>query len=69
MGAKMYSLIEDNIEKFYDIAEKKVGECEHVSELYKHMKDHTGLLVSSDEADNWEEGIDMLWNEYWSKYQ
>jgi hypothetical protein len=69
MGAKMYSLIEDNVEKFYTIAEDKVGECEHVSELYDHMKKHTGLLASSSDEDNWEEGLDMLWNEYWSKYQ
>ena len=59
MSAKMYALVEDNIEKYYTIAEEKVGECEH-------MKEHKDLLNGSDE--NYEEGLDMLWNEYWSKY-
>ena len=59
-------LKDDNIEKYYTIAEEKVGECEHITELYDHMKEHKDLLNGSDE--NYEEGLDMLWNEYWSKY-
>ena len=29
----MYSLIEDNVNNFYDIAEKTVSECEHIDEF------------------------------------
>ena len=49
MSAKMYALVEDNIEKYYTIAEEKVGECEHITELYDHMKEHKDLLNGSDE--------------------
>tara|TARA_B100000989_G_scaffold276703_1_gene237125 strand:- start:706 stop:909 length:204 start_codon:yes stop_codon:yes gene_type:complete len=66
MSAKMYALVEDNIEKYYTIAEEKVGECEHITELYDHMKEHKDLLNGSDE--NYEDGLGELWNEYWSKY-
>ncbi len=66
MSAKMYALVEDNIEKYYTLAEKVIGECEHIEELYGKMKEHKDLLEGSDE--NYEDGLGMLWNEYWSKY-
>ena len=66
MSAKMYALVEDNIEKYYTLAEKVIGECEHIEELYGKMEEHKDLLEGSDE--NYEDGLGMLWNDYWSKY-
>tara|TARA_B100001057_G_scaffold418820_1_gene438285 strand:- start:975 stop:1178 length:204 start_codon:yes stop_codon:yes gene_type:complete len=66
MSAKMYALVEDNIEKYYTLAEKVIGECEHIEELYSKMSEHKDLLNGSGE--NYEDGLGELWNEYWSKY-
>lgn len=66
MSAKMYAMIEDNIEKYYEKAGKVIGECEHIDELYSKMEEHKDLLMGSDE--NYEDGLSELWNEYWSKY-
>jgi len=66
MSAKMYAMVEDNIEQYYTEAEKVIGECEHIDELTSKMEEHKHLLEGSDE--NYEDGLGMLWNEYWSKY-
>ena len=34
----MYSLIEDNVNKFYDIAQNTIGECEHIDEFKNKMQ-------------------------------
>ena len=49
MSAKMYAMIEDNIEKYYEKAGKVIGECEHIDELYSKMEEHKDLLMCSDE--------------------
>ena len=66
MSAKMYALVEDNIEQYYTLAEKVIGDCEHIEELYSKMAEHKNLLEGSGE--NYEDGLGELWNEYWSKY-
>ena len=43
----MYALIEDNVEKFYSIADEKIGECEMFAEFVDTMKNHSDLLQLS----------------------
>jgi len=64
----MYSLIEDNCNQFYEIAESKVGECEHLNVFIKEMKAHSNLLQGSGDEDHFEDLCYELWNEKWSKY-
>lgn len=64
----MYSLIEDNVEKFYSIAEESVGECEHLNQFIAKMKPHTNLLQGSGDEDHFEDLCYEMWNEKWSKY-
>lgn len=64
----MYNLIEDNVNKFYDIAESTIGECEHVSEFTAKMAEHTNLLSGSSDSEHFEDALAEMWNEYWSNY-
>jgi hypothetical protein len=64
----MYSLIEDNVNNFYDIAEKTVGECEHVDEFKSKMQKHEGLLSGSSDSEHVEDLYSEMWDEFWSKY-
>jgi len=68
MSAKMYALVEDNVEKFYTIAEQTIGECEIFAEFVDKMKQHKDLLLNSDDEDHMEDALHDLWNEKWSKY-
>ena len=65
----MYSLIEDNVNKFYDIANATIGECEHISEFVAKMQHHAGLLTGSGELEHFEDALSECWNEYWSNYK
>tara|TARA_B100000902_G_scaffold4836_1_gene6179 strand:+ start:857 stop:1060 length:204 start_codon:yes stop_codon:yes gene_type:complete len=64
----MYSLIEDNVNNFYDIAEKTVGECEHIDEFKSAMQKHEGLLSGSSDSEHIEDLYAEMWDEFWSKY-
>jgi hypothetical protein len=64
----MYNLIEDNVNKFYDIAFDKISECENVYELADVMQEHEGLLQGSSEADCKDDLYSEMWYEYTSKY-
>ena len=64
----MYSLIEDNVKYFYDIAEKTVSECEHVHEFKSKMQKHEGLLSGSSDSEHVEDLYSEMWDEFWSKY-
>ena len=68
MSAKMYALIEDNVEKFYTIADEKIGECEIFAEFVNTMKNHSDLLLGSDDEDHLEAVLHDMWTEKWSKY-
>ena len=68
MSAKMYALIEDNVEKFYSIADEKIGECEIFAEFVNTMKNHSDLLLGSDDEDHLEDVLHDMWPEKWSKY-
>lgn len=65
----MYSLIEDNVEKFWDIADKTVGECETLQEFTDKMLKHSDLLSGSSESDYVEDGLYDAWQEKQSKYR
>ena len=64
----MYSLIEDNCNEFYDIAEKTVGECEHVDEFKSKMQGYENLLCGSSDEEHIDDLYSELWDEFWSKY-
>ena len=64
----MYSLIEDNVNNFYDIAEKTVKDCEHIDEFKSKMQKHEGLLQGSSDEEHAEDLYSEMWNEFWSKY-
>ena len=64
----MYSLIEDNCNEFYDIAEKTVSECEHIDEFKSKMQKHEGLLMGSSDEEHIEDLYGEMWNEFRSKY-
>ena len=68
MSAKMYAIIEDNVEKFYSIADEKIGECEIFAQFVDAMKNHSDLLLGSDDEDHLEDVLHDMWNEKWSKY-
>ena len=68
MSAKMYALIEDNVEQFYSKAKSMVGECEMFVEFVDKMKAHKDLLTGSAEEDHLEDVLHDMWNEKWSKY-
>lgn len=64
----MYNLIEDNVNKFYDIAFEEISECENVYELAENMQEHEHLLQGSSEADCVDDLYSEMWYEYTSKY-
>lgn len=65
----MSNWILDNVDKFYDIANEKIGECETLAEFASVMKPFENLLLGSqDEEYILEGGYSELWNEFWSKY-
>ena len=64
----MYNLIEDNVNKFYDVAMEKIGECESFAEFVDKMKEHKNLLIGSSDEDHFEDGLYECWQEKWSKY-
>lgn len=64
----MYNLIEDNVNKFWDLANNKAGECESYDEFVEAMTPHADLLQGSSEGEDLDEALSEGWNEYWSKY-
>ncbi len=64
----MYNLIEDNVNKFWDLANDKAGECESLDEFVEVMTPHVDLLQGSSEGECVEESISEAWDEYWAKY-
>ena len=63
----MYSLIEDNVEKFWDIADKTEADCESLEEFTNKMLEHGDLLSGSSEADYVEDGLYETWQEKQSR--
>lgn len=68
MSAKMYALVEDNLEQFYSIADQKISESMHFAEFCDTMKSHKDLLSGSDDEDHMEDVLHDMWCEKWSKY-
>ena len=65
----MYSLIEDNVNEFWDIAEKTIGECETLQEFTDKMVKHGDLRAGSSESDYIEDSLYDAWQEKQSKYR
>ena len=59
----MSSMIFDNVDKFWDIADKTIGECETLQEFTDKMLKHGDLLSGSDEFETVEEGLYETWKE------
>tara|TARA_B110001454_G_scaffold176575_1_gene168735 strand:+ start:1518 stop:1724 length:207 start_codon:yes stop_codon:yes gene_type:complete len=57
----MSGLIFDNVDKFWDIADKTIGKCETLHEFRDSMLKHGDLLAGSSEASNIEDGIYNVW--------
>lgn len=63
----MSGWILDQVDKFYDIANEKIGECETLNEFEFAMKGHEHMLLGSGELEYIQnEGYGDLWQEYWS---
>jgi hypothetical protein len=65
----MSGLIFDNVDKFWDIADKTIGDCESLQEFTDKMLKHGDLLAGSGEANNIEDGLYEAWQEKQSKYR
>lgn len=67
MGMSTYIL--DRQEEFYDIADKYIGNFNHIYAFQNFMYNHIELLQGTDEYEHLEEIVQDLWKEKWSKYQ
>ena len=63
----MSGLIFDNVDKFWDIADETISECETLQEFTDKMVKHGDLLSGSSESDNVEEALYDAWQEKQSK--
>ena len=68
MGMSNY--IMDVEEACWDRVADSIGECEHVSEAKKMAMDIflAELMLGVVDIESIEEGVDEMWNEFWSKY-
>ena len=69
MGA-VKAMCMDIEEKCWDKVADVIGECEHVTEAYLKAKDifKAENILGYIDAEMIEEGVDEMWNEFWSKY-
>lgn len=65
----MSSMIFDNVDKFWDIADKTIGECDTLAEFTNKMLEHGDLLSGSSESENIEDSLYEAWQEKMSKYR
>ena len=68
MGMSNY--IMDVEEACWDRVADSIGECEHVSEAKKMAMDIflAERMLGVVDIESIEEGVEEMWNEYWSKY-
>tara|TARA_B100000424_G_scaffold192137_1_gene149746 strand:+ start:54 stop:263 length:210 start_codon:yes stop_codon:yes gene_type:complete len=68
MGMSNY--IMDVEEACWDRVADSIGECEHVSEAKKMAMDIflAERMLGVVDIESIEEGVDEMWNEFWSKY-
>tara|TARA_B110000196_G_C20725043_1_gene465976 strand:- start:314 stop:517 length:204 start_codon:yes stop_codon:yes gene_type:complete len=59
----MSNMIFDNVDKFWDIADKTIDECETLQEFTDKMLKHGDLLSGSDESETVEDGLYETWQE------
>ena len=66
----MSNWILDRVDEFYDLANKKIGECETLDEFVFAMKPHEHMILGSTELEYVQDegGYADMWQEYWSKY-
>ena len=65
----MSSWILDRVDEFYDLAQKKISECENLNEFVFAMKPHEHMLLGSSELEYvQEDGYSEMWNDFWSDY-
>lgn len=67
--SKTKNWLMDQEEEFYDIANKVIGECEHLDEFVAKMQHHADKIEwTLDVHERFEDLCGDLWGEYWSKY-
>jgi hypothetical protein len=54
-------MIFDNVDKFWDIANETVDECENLQEFRNKMLKHGDLLAGSSEANDIEDSLYEVW--------
>ena len=59
----MSNMIFDNVDKFWDIADKTIDECETLQEFTDKMLKHSDLLAGSDEGDDIEGSLYEVWQD------
>jgi len=69
----MSNWILGNEDKFWNIAEDTIGECEVFEQFFEAMKPQQDLLQGSPSAcenlNDFENMLSEAWSEKWSKYQ
>ena len=65
----MSNWIFDNVDKFWDIADKTISDCETLQEFTDKMLKHGDLLAGSGEANNVDDALYEAWQEKQSKYK
>ena len=64
---RVKALLMDEEEKFFEICDDTVSECESIQEFRARTYQHFNLVPHMDEEEM-EEIISETWNEFWSKY-
>ena len=63
----MSSWILSRVDEFYNIAQKKIGECESCNEFMFAMKPYEHMLLGSDELEYVQDGgYTDMWEDFWS---
>jgi hypothetical protein len=67
--SKTKNWLMDMEEEFYAIANKEIGECEHISEFVAKMQHHEDKIAwTLDEGTSLEDLCGDMWSDYWAKY-
>lgn len=65
---KMKNWLMEMEEQYYDIAEKCIGSCEHISEFMESMSKHSELMTGLYTHDEIDDILHEMWEEKWSEY-
>ena len=66
--SKTKNWIMDMEEQYYDIAEKKIGECEVYDEFVMSMGEHIDLMIPQYDTMEIDDILGEMWYEYTHKF-